>query len=128
LGLCNCGINPMVYCFCSKKYRHGFKCLMMCKPYFYPTRYFTYHSGKIPTAELSSYRSEERISNQERVYTQAKFMLVHYSDGNMTVSFRKEETRQTSIWWLSFRGTDSRDYLWRNIFVVWHASISLFTF
>ncbi|XP_048764652.1 neuropeptide SIFamide receptor-like [Ostrea edulis] len=97
MGLCNCGINPMVYCFYSKKYRHGFKCLMMCKPYFYPTRYFRYHSGKIPTAESSSCRSEERVSTHDRVFTQAKFMLVHYSDGNMTVSFRKEETRQTSI-------------------------------
>lgn len=98
LGLCNSGINPMIYCFYSKKYRHGFKCLMMCKPYFYPSRYLTYQSGKNPHPESSSSRSEERISKDERVYNQARFMLVQYSDGNMTVSFRKEDTSQTRIW------------------------------
>lgn len=97
MGLCNSGINPIIYCFYSKKYRHGFKCLMMCKPYFYPSRYFTYQSGKTPNVESSSSRSEERISKNERVYAQAKFMLVQFSDGNMTVTFRKEDTSQTRI-------------------------------
>ncbi|XP_062603483.1 neuropeptide SIFamide receptor-like [Saccostrea cucullata] len=97
LGLCNSGVNPIIYCFYSKKYRHGFKCLITCKPYFYPSRYFSYQSGKIPTADSTSSRSIERNIQHERVYSQGKIMLVPYTDGNMSVCFRKEETSQTNL-------------------------------
>ncbi|XP_045213880.1 neuropeptide SIFamide receptor-like isoform X2 [Mercenaria mercenaria] len=102
LGASNCGMNPIIYCFFSKKYRRGFKKLLYCR---FQTLAFRRHSRT--TRSLSTrYINVDNSSgnqmdtktghNKENKVSSNKYMVVAFNNGRMTVSFRKENASDDS--------------------------------
>lgn len=65
LGSSNSGMNPVIYCFYSKKFRRGFKSLVTCC-------------------------SSGRLQRNRSHFSTTKYMTVDYDNGHFKVSFRKE--------------------------------------
>lgn len=101
LGASNCGMNPIIYCFFSKKYRRGFKKLLYCRfqtPEFrrqsrttrtLSTRYMTVDNS-------SGNHMEAKNDNTKENKVANKYMVVAFNNGRMTVSFRKENASDDS--------------------------------
>ncbi|XP_069124062.1 neuropeptide SIFamide receptor-like [Argopecten irradians] len=86
LGLSNSCINPLIYCLFNKKYRRGFKTLLRCYRYGDASHQVLKHQSTINGTALT-----DSTRRPTRMYSPAKFMSVEYSNGHMTVSFRKED-------------------------------------
>ena len=96
LGSSNSGVNPIIYCFFSKKYRHGFKHILNCRFRRLPlvrqnttnrsvsTRYMNVDNSTVPYGENTH---DVAVTNG---ISRNKFMVVLFNNGRMTVSFRKE--------------------------------------
>ncbi|XP_050394733.1 neuropeptide SIFamide receptor-like [Patella vulgata] len=72
LELSNSGINPIIYCFFSKNFRRGFKNMLAC---------FAARSKRQRSRGYSSV---------------TKYMTIEYTNGNVTISFRKEGREDSS--------------------------------
>ncbi|ESO88967.1 hypothetical protein LOTGIDRAFT_106319 [Lottia gigantea] len=73
LELSNSGINPIIYCFFSKNFRRGFKNVLTC---------FTSSTKRQRSRGFSS--------------GVTKYMTIEYTNGNVTISFRKEQKEDSS--------------------------------
>ena len=94
LGSSNSGVNPIIYCFFSKKYRRGFRHILYCRMANLPfrrhatanrsisTRYVNVDNSSVQCAD-NNHEGNHRVSSN-------KFMVVAFTNGRMTVSFRKE--------------------------------------
>lgn len=100
LGASNCGMNPIIYCFFSKKYRRGFRKLLYCRMLRskrstthsqQSTRYIHVDNSSGNNCELKHHHHH----NGHRVSSN-KYMVVAFSNGKMTVSFRKENVSDES--------------------------------
>lgn len=104
LGASNCGMNPIIYCFFSKKYRRGFRKLLTCH-----LRIFRFRRQTRTTHSLSTRYTGINVDNSSgnmlemkndqgngtRV-SSYKYMVVAFDNGRMTVSFRKENASDES--------------------------------
>lgn len=93
LGSSNCGVNPLIYCFFSKKYRRGFSNILHCRCLRFPFRRRSRSSRSLSTRYMNVDNSScNRDHNHEHTNRIAsnKFMVVAFCNGKMTVSFRKE--------------------------------------
>lgn len=95
LGLSNSCINPLIYCLFNKKYRRGFKTVLRCRRLGNGLNRVLKHQStlnKSMTADtISASALPDTSRRPTRLYSPAKFMSVEYSNGHMTVSFRKED-------------------------------------
>ena len=104
LGSSNCSMNPIIYCFFSKKYRRGFRSIIYCKltslsfrrqstrlNHSLSTRYMNVENS------CSDVKNDAKIERKhEHRVSSNKFMVVAFSNGKMTVSFRKEPGSEES--------------------------------
>ena len=107
LGAANCCMNPIIYCFFSKKYRRGFRKLLRCG--MLKRLGFSRQSRRTTQSQLSTrYIHVDNSSGHHcdlkhsgnRVSSN-KYMVVAFSNGKMTVSFRKENASDESSFWVS---------------------------
>lgn len=96
LGSSNSGVNPIIYCFFSKKYRRGFRHILHCRVRHLPlwrqnttnrsvsTRYVNVDNSSVP------YVDNNHDATVNNGISRNKFMVVLFNNGRMTVSFRKE--------------------------------------
>lgn len=104
LGTSNCCMNPIIYCFFSKKYRRGFRKLLRCgvlkrlgfsrqsrrtTQSQLSTRYIHVDNSSGNHCDLKNNHNGHRVSSN-------KYMVVAFSNGKMTVSFRKENASDES--------------------------------
>lgn len=102
LGASNCGMNPIIYCFFSKKYRRGFRKILYCHmatlgfrrqsrtTQSLSTRYINVDNSSANHCDLKhNHQNENRVSSN-------KYMVVAFNNGRMTVSFRKENPSDES--------------------------------
>ncbi|CAC5383070.1 NPFFR2 [Mytilus coruscus] len=97
LGLSNCCVNPIIYCFFSRKYRHGFKTLVRCRNCrdnnsFRSIKHHTVTSRCLTNMSTTSHGDSKRPRRQ---YNPARFMSVQFENGQMTLTFRKDEREDT---------------------------------
>lgn len=104
LGASNCCMNPIIYCFFSKKYRRGFRKLLRCRVLKrlsfarqsrrttqsqLSTRYYHVDNSSGHNYDLKHHHNGNRVSSN-------KYMVVAFSNGKMTVTFRKENVSDES--------------------------------
>jgi len=102
LGNSNCGMNPIIYCFFSKKYRRGFRKLIYCRLMRLRWRRHTRNTQSLSTRYVnvdnsSVNHADHAATNQhENRVSSNKYMVVAFNNGKMTVSFRKENVSDES--------------------------------
>lgn len=107
LGASNCCMNPIIYCFFSKKYRRGFRKLLRCgvlkRLGFSRTSRRTTHSQLstryIHVDNSSGNHCDLKHNHNGNRVSSNKYMVVAFSNGKMTVSFRKENVSDESSFW-----------------------------
>ncbi|KAH3863295.1 neuropeptide SIFamide receptor-like [Dreissena polymorpha] len=98
LGTSNCGINPIIYCFFSKKYRREFRKLIYCRAirlHFQrnrrPAQSLVTRYVNVDSISVNNDQHHHNAVNQmENRVSSNKYMVVAFNNGKMTVSFRKE--------------------------------------
>lgn len=96
LGLSNSCVNPIIYCFFSRKYRNGFKTLVQCRTCkggsLVRMKYHTATSRCVTNYSSASHDDPKRVRRQ---YTPARFISVQFENGQMTLTFRKDDREDT---------------------------------
>ena len=94
LGSSNSGVNPIIYCFFSKKYRRGFRHILYCQMTNLSFRRYNPNNRSVSTryvnVDNSSVQGADNNHEANHRVSSNKFMVVAFSNGRMTVSFRKE--------------------------------------
>ncbi|XP_060602876.1 neuropeptide SIFamide receptor-like isoform X2 [Ruditapes philippinarum] len=102
LGASNCGMNPIIYCFFSKKYRRGFKKLLYCRFQTLAFRRQSRTTRSLSTRYINVENSSGNVNDtkncqsKENKVSSNKYMVVAFNNGRMTVSFRKENASDDS--------------------------------
>jgi neuropeptide FF receptor 2 len=97
LGLSNSCVNPIIYCFFSRKYRHGFKSMMrcrICKGHPFQPLQRMRNLTENTRCDCGS-TSHDGAARHRRQYVPQRFMSVQFDNGQMTLTFRKEEKEDT---------------------------------
>ncbi|KAL4240795.1 Neuropeptide FF receptor 2 [Mactra antiquata] len=104
LGTSNCGMNPIIYCFFSKKYRRGFRKILHCRLATFGFRRQSRTTQSLSTRYINvdnssvnnQYNDHKNNHHKENRVSSNKYMVVAFNNGRMTVSFRKENTSDES--------------------------------
>ncbi|WAQ97085.1 SIFAR-like protein, partial [Mya arenaria] len=101
LGVSNCGMNPIIYCFFSKKYRRGFRKIIYCRLFRFKRQSRTAHSLStrcinVDNSSMNLVDNHQVNHHPENRVSSNKYMVVAFNNGKMTVSFRKDNASDES--------------------------------
>lgn len=105
LGLSNSGMNPIIYCFFSRKYRRAFRSVLSCLPtnrreqrhtYTGNTRCVAMDNSTVVERRRSLLHTENKLKHKP--CDSAKTITISYSsNGDMAVCFRKDQTENDPL-------------------------------
>ncbi|KAJ8318926.1 hypothetical protein KUTeg_004017 [Tegillarca granosa] len=92
MALSSSSINPIIYCIFSKRYRNGLHKLIYCRSYVRRLRlHRSFHSATTKYVPADGFSGNSYDSRRlKRPYSPARLISVDYSNGLVTVTFRRD--------------------------------------